>query len=154
MRIIINHLLFFTLIAELYKIIILSLKYYNTTIWWTGMRRREKSHSSFLGRPSPERRGNRGAPASKNTENMSTAGSIVCLPHHIEYADYKNNRITIETIMTILLVDCTDRRTDNVLCRGRFSLRYQKEIIGKIRSCFYLQIVIFSLKYDIIMMTH
>ena len=115
------------------------------------MRRREKSH--FLGRPSPERRGNRGAPASKNTENMSTAGSIVCLPHHIEYADYKNNRITIETIMTILLVDCTDRRTDNVLCRGRFSLRYKKEINGKIHSCFYPQIVIFSLKYDTIMIT-
>ena len=30
-------------------------------------------------------------------------------------------RITIETMMTILLVDCTDRRTNKVICRGRFS---------------------------------
>ena len=36
-------------------------------------------------------------------------------------------RITIETIMTILLADCTDRRTDNDLCRGHFSLWYKKK---------------------------
>ena len=49
-------------------------------------------------------------------------------------------RITIETIMTILLADCTDRRTDNVEATSRFDIRKNK---WKINSCFYPQIVIF-----------